>query len=273
MNDKFGAEPVYLIPIVLSLLFGVVCAFVLLKSSFELYPVTPFPESPLGSFGNGLYFVVLSGIGASLVYLFLRRKKLRLISVIIGLAMTAAAFLLSLVYLYAILSRVYLPFEDVLVTVLAMLITVFFDFAVFRRGGRIHGVALMLLGGALGAFLGMSIPAFSAVLVLSFLAVYDVFAVYRGPVGKIARGGLERLRGLSLSFRDVQIGLGDLTFYSMLISVVLLIAGWIFCVFSVVGVLVGVFLGLKMLERKGIFPGLPFPVALGLAPLIFWFFF
>jgi presenilin-like A22 family membrane protease len=271
LNDKFGAEPVYLIPIVLSLLFGVVCAFVLLKSSFELYPVTPFPESPLGSFGNGLYFVVLSGIGASLVYLFLRRKKLRLISVIIGLAMTAAAFLLSLVYLYAILSRVYLPFEDVLVTVLAMLITVFFDFAVFRRGGRIHGVALMLLGGALGAFLGMSIPAFSAVLVLSFLAVYDVFAVYHGPVGKIAHKGLEQFRGLSFSFRDVQMGLGDLTFYSMLCGHMLLFFGVWACLASIVGVLVGCVFAFRMLERKGMFPGLPFPIFLGLAlGLLVW---
>jgi hypothetical protein len=58
----------------------------------------------------------------------------------------------------------------------------------------------------------------------------------------------------------------------MLIGVVLAVAGWVYCLFSVVGVLVGVFLGLKMLERKGIFPGLPFPVALGLAPLVFWVF-
>jgi presenilin-like A22 family membrane protease len=237
-----------------------------------LYAVTPFPESPLGSFGNGVYFVVLSGVGASMLYLFLRRKKLRLISVVIGLAMTAAAFLLSVVYLYAILYGFDVPFEDVVVFVLAAVISAVFDLAVFRGGAKIHGFAILLLGGSLGAFLGMSIPAVSAVLVLSFLAVYDVFAVYRGPVGKIARGGLERLRGLSLSFRDVQVGLGDLTFYSMLIGVVLAVAGWVYCLFSVVGVLVGVFLGLKMLERKGIFPGLPFPVALGLAPLVFWVF-
>jgi hypothetical protein len=34
---------------------------------------------------------------------------------------------------------------------------------------------------------------------------------------------------------------------------------------SLVGILAGSFLTLVMLEKKGIFPGLPFPVVLGLA--------
>jgi presenilin-like A22 family membrane protease len=118
----------------------------------------------------------------------------------------------------------------------------------------------------------MSIPTLSAILILAFLAVYDIFAVYRGHVGKIAQGGLEKLRGISFAFRDVQMGLGDLTFYSMLTSLVLADAGPIFFIASVVGVLIGAFLALKMLEKRGIFPGLPFPIALGLVPLIVFLF-
>jgi hypothetical protein len=54
----------------------------------------------------------------------------------------------------------------------------------------------------------------------------------------------------------------------MLTSRVLASAGLVFSLGSVAGVLVGVFLAFKMLERKGIFPGLPFPIILGLIPLI-----
>jgi len=36
----------------------------------------------------------------------------------------------------------------------------------------------------------------------------------------------------------------------------------------IAGVLVGVFIAFKMLERKGIFPGLPFPIVLGLLPFL-----
>ena len=75
-----------------------------------------------------------------------------------------------------------------------------------------------MIGGALGIFFGFEIQLWSAVLILAFLAVYDVFAVYRGAVGKIAQsaGGLEDLQGMSYDFRDIQMGLGDLVFYSML---------------------------------------------------------
>jgi presenilin-like A22 family membrane protease len=127
---------------------------------------------------------------------------------------------------------------------------------------------VLCLGGALGTFLGFYIPPLSAIAILGFLAVYDVIAVYRGPVGKIARSGLENLRGLSFSFRDVQMGLGDLTFYSMLASRTFFNAGPIFFVASAAGLLIGVFLSFKMLETKGVFPGLPFPTVLGLIPLV-----
>jgi presenilin-like A22 family membrane protease len=267
MHDKFRAQPIHLLPVVASLLVSVLCASTVLINNFDLYRVTPFSESTSGSLGNGLYFVVLAGVGASLLYLLLRRRKLKLITLITGFAITAATFLLSWVYLYAVLSIFDVPYITVLVSVLAVPITVLVDLAIFRRPGRSYSFAVLVLGGALGAFLGMSIPILSAVLILSFLAVYDVFAVYRGPVGKIAQVGLEQLRGLSVSFRDVQIGLGDLTFYSMLIALVLANAGPALCFASIIGVLIGAFIALKMLERKGIFPGLPFPVALGLAPL------
>jgi hypothetical protein len=268
MTEKFRAEPIDLLPVIASLLVAVFCASIMLNAPVSLYAVTPFPESTAGSLGNGVYFVVLAAVGASLIYLLLKRRNLKLVTLITGFAITAAAFLLSSVYLYSALSIFNVPYATVLVLVLAVPITVLADLAVFRSHGRGYSLAILLLGGGLGAFLGISIPILSAVLILSFLAAYDVFAVYRGPVGKIAQSGLEQLRGLSVSFRDIQIGLGDLTFYSMLTALVLTNAGPVLCVISIMGVLIGAFVAFKMLERRGIFPGLPFPVALGLAPLI-----
>jgi presenilin-like A22 family membrane protease len=105
------------------------------------------------------------------------------------------------------------------------------------------------------------------VVILVFLAVYDVFAVYYGPVGKIAHSGLDQLQGLSYSFKDVQMGLGDLVFYSMLVGSMLFEfqPDLLPCLISIIGITVGSFLTLLMLEKKGIFPGLPFPIVLGLA--------
>jgi hypothetical protein len=83
-------------------------------------------------------------------------------------------------------------------------------------------------------------------------------------VGKIARSGLEQLRGLSFSFREVQMGLGDLTFYSMLAGHMFIFFGFASSIASIVGILLGCLLSFKMLEKKGMFPGLPFPIIFGL---------
>ena len=136
--------------------------------------------------------------------------------------MTTASLLLSLVYLNAILnaSSAYFPSLDILpvLILLSVVITVLFDLAIFRLGSIPRNVAVVGIGGALGIFFGFSIPLWSSVLILAFLAAYDVFAVYRGPVGKIAQSsaGMDQLQGLSFSFKDIQMGLGDLVFYSML---------------------------------------------------------
>lgn len=264
MNQSFKAELVHLAPILVSLLFGVGCALLLRASTLELYSVTPFPdETPAGSVGNAFYFVVLVGAGASVLFFLLKRKKLKLIVFVTGFALATAVFLLSLIYLYA-LFLLFAPLPVEVLIAFSMLITFSAGYAVFKTWSKIGDFIVLLLGGALGTLLGASIQPLSAVLILCFLSVYDAFAVYRGPVGKIARTGLEKLRGLSFSFKEIQMGLGDLTFYSMLVGHMLLYFGFLPCLASMVGVLLGCFLTFRMLERSGIFPGLPIPIFLGL---------
>ena len=258
-------ELINLAPILVSLVFGVLCASLLLTSPIEIYEVTPFPEGIAGSFGNAFYFVILVGVGAALLYLLLKRKNHRLIVWITGFALTTAVFMLSIIYMFAAFSRFTIPSMEVLILILALFITALADYAIFRKHGKICDLIVLFLGGALGTFLGTSIPPLSAILILGCLAVYDVFAVYHGPVGKIASSGIDQLRGLSFSFRDIQMGLGDLTFYSMLSGHMLINFGFISCLASIIGISFGCLLAFKMVERKGMFPGLPLPILFGLA--------
>ncbi|MGB9740211.1 MAG: presenilin family intramembrane aspartyl protease [Candidatus Bathyarchaeia archaeon] len=264
MHLKFGVKILVLTPVLASLIFGVLCAFLLLTSPLEIYAVTPFNEGT-GSIGNAIYFVMLVGAGAGLIYFLIKKKNQKLISLITGFALTMAFFIFSLIYLSALFSSFMIYGADVLVLALSILITFMADYAVFRSKSAVCNVVILCLGGALGAFLGISIPTLSTVLILIFLAVYDAFAVYRGPVGKIAHSGLEQLKGLSFSFMDIQMGLGDLTFYSMLSGHMLLNFGLASCVASIVGILFGCLLTFKMVEKKKMFPGLPFPIIFGLA--------
>ncbi len=264
MNDMFKAKLTHLTPIMASLLFGVLCAFLISSSSIELHRITILPEEDIGPLLNAGYFVVLVGVGASFLYLLIKRKSLKSITVITGFALTTTVFMLSAVYLFAAFSRFSIPYVEAIILISSLLITILVDLAVFRTQSRFGNLITLCLGGALGAFLAASIPTLSAILILCSLAVYDVFAVYHGPVGKIAVSGLGQLRGLSFSFQNIQMGLGDLTFYSMLSGHMLLNLGLISCIASIISILFGCFVSFKMLERKSIFPGLPFPILFGL---------
>ena len=267
-QDKFKFQIVYLVPILASLLFGLVCAYLLAPSQSEVIPVTPIPETTPGApFGNALYFVILIAISATMFYFLIKRKSKNIIKGLIVVALTTASLLLSVVYLSAILA--YFPIVDniwVLVA-LSLILTVLFDLAIFRLGSIARNVAVVAIGGALGIFFGFSIPLYSAVIILAFLGIYDVIAVYKGPVGKIAASGLDQLQGLSFSFKDIQMGLGDLVFYSMLMGVMFFSfqQSILPTIMAIIGILAGSIITFFALEKKGIFPGLPFPIMLGLA--------
>jgi presenilin-like A22 family membrane protease len=265
LTGKFNAQIAYLIPVLASLLFGLGCAYLLLaQNSTPSIPVTPFTgDTTSSSFGNALYFVIIVAVGATVFYLLLKWKSRKLITFLISFALTAAALLLSVFYLSVLFASI--PNAMIIVIVLSIVVTVLVDVAVFRLGNKIRNAVVVCLGGALGVFFGASISLLSAVLILCFLAVYDVFAVYKGPVGKIALVGLDQLKGLSFSFKDFQMGLGDLVFYSMLSGIMLFNFGFLSYVVSFAGILAGVFLTFVMLEKRRIFPGLPIPVLLGLA--------
>ncbi len=263
MSDKINVNFVHLMPILVSLLFGLVCAFLILTSPIEIYQITPFPEDVTGSFSNAFYFVILVAISASLLYLLLKRKNHKVVTLVTAFALTTAFFVLSLFYLSSVLFSI--PNSEILTLILSAIITVVADLAIFKLGSKACNIVVICLGGALGIFLGVSIPTLSAFLILSFLAIYDAFAVYYGPVGKIARTGLDQLRGLSFSFRNIQMGLGDLTFYSMLSGIMFFNFGVVPCFVSIAGILLGCLLTFAMLEKRGMFPGLPFPIFLGLA--------
>lgn len=267
IEKKLKTTLVYLSPVLASLTFGLLCATLIAATQTMLYPVAPFSEDALGvlgSFGNAIYFVILVFVGATLLYFLMKKKNYKLITIVTIFALTTAVFMLSFVYLFIIFSTIDVPYATgTTLIAISILITALADYAIFRTS-KLANIFILGIGGALGTFLGSSIPTISTILILSFLAIYDTFAVYRGPVGKIARGGLDQFHGLSYSFRDMQMGLGDLTFYSMLSGHMLLNFGPISSLVSIIGILAGCILSFIMLEKKGMFPGLPFPILFGL---------
>jgi len=143
----------------------------------------------------------------------------------------------------------------------------------------------------IGSYLAVSIsPPTLFVLPVAF-ALYDIYAVFKGPLktlikvipigqakgkrgrklpSKIITANLQRQFGLMLArIGGYTIGAGDFTFYSMLVAGAFVFKG-LFAAFATgVSINIGIVATLWILQKyKRPLPGLPIPIALGIATMI-----
>lgn len=116
-------------------------------------------------------------------------------------------------------------------------------------------------------------------------AIFDVYAVYFGSMGKLVKQvtnsqesneGKEKRRlsrwpefgVLSIRFRDIEIGMADIAFYTMVPGVALILSGFLAFAIVTIAVDLGMILSFTVFRKSEIAPGLPIPILLGLAALL-----
>ena len=266
MSKKFKAKPTQLIPEALSIALAGLLTYSLQVSNAPITPITLFPETTSGVTLNAGIFVVLMAATGTIMYLFIKFGLKRIVKYLINIALFVLVFFLFTWYgsLYANLLPPILASTAgwLLVSLLGALAL---GLAIYKSKGYVHLAAIVIIGGMTGAFLGVSIPTLTAVVLLLALAGYDLFAVYKGPIGKMAEStDLEEFTGAVFTYGDLTVGMGDMVFYSMLASIAMTNFGVLPFIAAGMGIILGAYLGFKMLEGRDMFPGLPFAVVLGL---------
>jgi len=206
----------------------------------------------------------------TLMYLFIKYGLKRIVRYLINVALFALVFFLFTWYgaLYSTVLPSALTASLWPWIIVSLIGTILLGLAIYKSKGIAHLAAIVVVGGMTGAFLGVSIPMLTAIVLLLALAAYDLFAVYRGPIGKMAQSAdLEEFTGAVFTYGDLTVGMGDMVFYSMLGSISMINFGALPFVAAAVGVVAGAYLGFKMLEGRDMFPGLPFAVVLGLGAM------
>lgn len=265
MSEEFKARPSQLIPEILAIGLAGILTYVLRISKAPIEPITFFPETAGGITLNAGIFVVLMATAGTVIYLFVKFGFKQIVRYLINIALLGLLFFLFT--WYGALYSDYLPktlTADawILISVTA---TALLALAIFKSKGVLHFGGIVLIGGLTGTFLGVSIPTLTAIALLLALAGYDLFAVYRGPIGKIAQSAdLEEFTGAVFTYGDLTVGMGDMVFYSMLASNSMMNFGPVPFLGASAGLVIGAFLGFKMLEGREMFPGLPFAILLGL---------
>lgn len=267
MGKKFKAKPSQLAPEISAIALAGLLTFGLQSSNAPIVPITIFPETTSGITLNAGIFVVLMAATGTIMYLFIKFGLKRLVRYLINLALLALLFFL--ITWYGSLYANYLPSFVTSTSwgwlLVSLLGAIALGLLIYKAKGALHLVGIVLIGGLTGTFLGVSIPTLTAIVLLLALAGYDLFAVYKGPIGKMAEStNLEEFTGAVFTYGDLTVGMGDMVFYSMLASNSMMNFGPIPFLAAAVGLVIGAYLGFKMLEGRDMFPGLPFAIILGL---------
>jgi len=264
-SESFRFEARYLYPVILSLCATGLLSSLIYYSGAKIEPITIFEETPGGATLNALYFVAILSGSATLLYLLLKYGLSKLVKYSMRLAVALVAIFVS-DWAVGLCLRALWPSAEPAKVPIALSIAAALAYGSLRGRESPRAASVALLGAMTGTFLGSSIPLLTSVALLLALAAYDALAVFRGPIGKIAeRFPLEEFPGATLTYQGVTIGMGDVVFYSMLAGGAMVNFGPLHYALSSLGLMLGLCAGLKMLERKDVFPGLPFAILLGLS--------
>ena len=242
--------------------------------------------------GNGLdasFLLALFFVGANiavigfLAFLY-RKRKMKLFSLLISLFLVFNVTELYFTFLLGIYS--YVPVLASIVALIVAIIAAYFG----------NEIITNLLGLFLAFELGSSFPILLQAplnwIIPLVYAIFDIYAVYYGRLGKLVRevtdtsstsqepssppsmkppGRLSRWPDfglLSIRLGDIEIGMADIAFYTMVPAVALVLNSLLAFVVVMVFVDLGLVLSFPLFKKKEVSPGLPIPILLGLGALL-----
>jgi len=228
--------------------------------------------------------LVLVSLAAAFAFAFLfRRGGVRFL---VGGVFALASFSLNWYVLYYLLPASLWPVSLGFPAAVAVLMA-----AYSIRPEKFRGKALIVAnavvigtGAELGLFLSSSFPKLTVLALAVLFSLYDFYSVFRGPISRMlgppsrgtegmaksVRPAAAELGPMMVNFGDLQMGLGDVTFYSMMPAAVYVNGmGLSFVLAEILLIDLGVYLTIRLLKKIRPLPGLPIPLLLGALVLLF----
>jgi presenilin-like A22 family membrane protease len=272
-SKVFKPRPKHLLPVFLGLLATGILAYPISLVAPAQAQVTPFDvNSAAGASLNAVVFVFALGASATVMFLLIRRGRMRFIRRLIKGALVLVSFAVAFWYSTSILASV-VDLSTNLWTIVSLLLSLGIAAAigltVFGKGQSRQLSGVTALGALTGVFLGYSVGPTTALVLVVALVVYDIVAVFRGPVGALAKAvEAGDLPGAMYTYGELTIGMGDLVFYSLVATTAMVFFGLFSFFGAALGILAGSYLGFRALSRYEMFPGLPFSLLLGVAGML-----
>lgn len=281
-------------PIYISLLFSGFLAWLI--SNVGLQGLIS-EETPAEGFGQGLFLTVMAVISSVIIVFLVKKKGENALKYIMSFSFLLLTFML--LYFFGIFLVDFIVMGDIFLfnvvfniyTVFCGVLTVYLVYMFFsgKMGYKLKNLYILMVGILIGAFMGVIMPLWTTITMLIGISLWDIYSVLsrRGPIRNIMEktGGFEQsaveIDEESFKSSQVDIGIGDLAFYSMLTSHSLiimygfifdltenanisLIFGLIVALSAAIGVLIGSTITINSLRKNKILPGLPLSIFLGM---------
>ena len=263
-----------------------------------------FPEDEFGALGvvlNGIVFTVISAISAFFIIFLIRRIGVGVIKYIFGLSFGFVSFFITLMFLDVIifiifvqfpetasLVKLYLLFTNIYIpaiTAISVILLIYYYFT--SKSIKTKNFIVLYISLLVSASMSIILEFWSTLAILIGISLWDIFAVLykRGPIKTMMEIISNKDDESDPSYAEVEekiksgegvydtskleIGIGDLAFYSLLTSSVLLFTNNIVIViFTTVAILIGTGITISGLKRNKILPGLPISIFMGIGTFL-----
>ncbi len=288
---------IYPIPIVLVVIVAGFLAYLTYIEAGIRYDGGYFSEREMGALGgllNGLIYTALAVISAFIIIFIIKKKGIGVLMYIFGFSFALIGFFQTwffgqiiiglLFYKFPFLYYIFF-FELIFLTGIFTVIMIYQYFT--SKSIKTKNFIVLYIGLLIGASMGVLMPLWTTLAILIGISCWDIFAVLykHGPIKQLidiasmsGNGDVIEEELVKQKIADgeyeydtskLEIGIGDLAFYSMLTSSALVQTNnLLVMIFTALAILVGIGITISGLKKNKILPGLPISIFLGIGTMI-----
>ncbi|MHA1671385.1 MAG: hypothetical protein ACTSV5_12525 [Promethearchaeota archaeon] len=261
-----------------------------------------FPEEDLGVIAgilNGIIFTFTTVCAAFLIVFLIKKKGIDVLKYIFGFSFGLLGFTLSWFFASVIIFLLFIQFpetpalvinyhivSDIISPILVAIFTALLLYKYFTsKSINTKNLIVMYISLLISASMGLMMPLWTTLAILIGISLWDIYAVLnkKGPIKEMidiaSKNDKYDLhdKEIEVSIKKgesiydtskIEIGIGDLAFYSMLTTSALIQSGNVLImIFTTIAILIGTGITLNGLKRNKILPGLPISIFLGIATM------
>jgi len=260
-----------------SLLFAFTLFFTNKAIEFKeiIQPFEPFgSETKLQKISNSLLFLLFVIIASIILIKIVKLRKESLLNLILIYFPLFSTFILLSFFLEIIF------YNSLIANIIAFSIIILLYISLSKKIVPIFFIGIILISSSIGSYLSISFRIENVIILLLIFMIYDVIAVFVGPLKFLVKELKLKKEVKSKKFYafgflfsnilGIGVGTGDFIFYSLALSAIYILKGIIFSLISLTFLFIGFWITILLLEKlKRPLPGLPIPLTLSLIVLFF----